>query len=236
MVPPGGLHPDPRCAEASHQGMDERSGGPTAPRLHFAGEDRVRGRVAMLALVGALAGCTQAPAPPPRAVPEFSIHPIDSSSSPAPLVQLQAGSVQAIFPEGWTAAPLPRDRFPQEGFVAADSLAGWSHAAGTVRGMEAFWIDVGKEGIPSDYYYLAARASLLGSLGTNKNCRSQARLVPSSGRSRLNRPSRVIWPTTTPRFEGLPGESRGPPSTISSMLHNFVVTPAAIAGVTRSVL
>jgi hypothetical protein len=43
--------------------------------------------------------------------------------------------------------------------------------------MEAFWIDVAKEGIPSDYYYLAARATVLGSLATNKNCRSQAKRV-----------------------------------------------------------
>jgi hypothetical protein len=137
----------------------------------------VRGRVAVLALIGALVGCTQAPALPPRSIPEFSVRPIDSRSSPSPLVQVRAGDVQAIFPKGWTAVPLPEDRYPQEGFVAADSLADWGNAAGTARGMEAFWIDVGKEGIPSDYYYLAARATLLGSLATNEHCQSQARQV-----------------------------------------------------------
>lgn len=137
----------------------------------------MRGRVAVFALIGALAGCTQAPAGQPHSIPEFSVRPIHSASSPSPLLQVQAGSVQAIFPSTWTAAPLPEDRYPQEGFVAAASLSDWRKAAGTARGMEAFWIDVGKEGIPSDYYYLVARATLLGSLATNRNCRSQARQV-----------------------------------------------------------
>jgi hypothetical protein len=117
------------------------------------------------------------PAQAPSRVPDFSIRPIESVGSPSPLVQVQAGSVQAVFPRTWQAVPLPEDRYPQQGFVASSSLDQWEQGAGTVRGMEAFWIDVGREGIPSDYYYLAARATLVGSLATNRHCRSQVRQV-----------------------------------------------------------
>lgn len=85
--------------------------------------------------------------------------------------------MQAVFPSSWKAAPIPEDRYPQQGFVASSSLDQWERGTGAVRGMEAFWIDVGQQGIPSDYYYLAARSTLVGPLATNKNCRSQVRQV-----------------------------------------------------------
>jgi hypothetical protein len=140
-------------------------------------EDRLRGRFAALALIGVLTGCTRVPAVPPPSSPDFIVRPVRSTTSPSPLVQVQSGSVQAVFPSSWEAAPLPEDRYPQQGFVASSSLEDWARAAGTVRGMEAFWIDIAKEGIPSDYYYLAARATLLGSLGRNRNCTPEARRV-----------------------------------------------------------
>ena len=125
-----------------------------------------------------LAGCARAPAVrTPSVLPDFSVRPVKSVGSPSPLVQVQAGSVQAVFPSTWQAAPIPQDRYPQQGFEASDSLAQWERAVGTVKGMEAFWIDIGREGIPSDYYYLAARSTLVGSLIANRNCRSEARQV-----------------------------------------------------------
>jgi hypothetical protein len=140
-------------------------------------EDRLRGRIAALALIGVLTGCTRVPAVPPPSAPDFIVRPVRSTTSPSPLVQVQSGSVQAVFPSTWEAAPLPEDRYPQQGFVASSSLEDWARSAGTVKGMEAFWIDIAKEGIPSDYYYLAARATLLGSLGRNRNCTPEARRV-----------------------------------------------------------
>jgi hypothetical protein len=91
-------------------------------------------------------------------------------SSPAPLVQIQAGYVQAVVPNTWEARPLPRDRYPHEGFMAAPHLEDWRGGDGTVRGMEVFWIDVGKMRIPSDYYYLVARGPVLEALRANKAC------------------------------------------------------------------
>jgi len=129
-------------------------------------------------MVCVLAGCARAPGGRTSStLPDFSIRPVASVGSPSPLVQVQAGSVQAVFPSTWQAAPLPQDRYPQQGFEASDSLAQWERSVGTVKGMEAFWIDVGREGIPSDYYYLAARSTLIGSLIANRHCRSMARQV-----------------------------------------------------------
>ena len=91
-------------------------------------------------------------------------------SSPAPLVQIQAGYVQAVVPDSWEARPLSRDRYPQEGFVAAPRLEAWAHGDGTVRGMEVFWMDVAKMHIPSDFYYLVARGPVLEALRANKAC------------------------------------------------------------------
>jgi len=138
----------------------------------------VRGRVAVVVLATALSGCVSRPAAEaPGGPSEFSIRHLPASASPSPWVQVQSGSVQALVPDTWEAAPLPQDRYPQQGFVASPSLADWDHAVGKVRGMEAFWIDLGKEGIPSDYYYLAARVSILSSLATNKACTQQSRQV-----------------------------------------------------------
>lgn len=113
----------------------------------------------------------------PAALPAFSIHRLPASSTPSPLVQVTAGSVQGLVPESWQAEPMPVARYPLQGFIASPSLGDWERAAGTVRGMEAFWIDVGKVGLPSDYYYLAARSDLLAPLLSSRTCRKESRKV-----------------------------------------------------------
>jgi hypothetical protein len=133
----------------------------------------VRTTVATLVFVAAVTACSRAPDATgtlsPAAAP-FSTHPFVLPSSPAPLVQIQAGYVQAVVPDTWEAEPLSRDRYPQEGFVAAPRLKDWEHGDGTIRGMEVFWIDVAKMRIPSDYYYLVARGPVFESLAGNKAC------------------------------------------------------------------
>lgn len=138
--------------------------------LHF-GSTTVRATVATLVFVAAVTACSPSPEPTGTATPpEFSTRPFVLPSSPAPLVQIQAGYVQALVPDTWQAEPLPRDRYPQEGFMAAPRLEDWGHGDGTVRGMEVFWIDVAKMRIPSDYYYLVARGPVFESLAGNKTC------------------------------------------------------------------
>ncbi|TMK81984.1 MAG: hypothetical protein E6G47_01895 [Actinobacteria bacterium] len=137
----------------------------------------MRARVLLPCVAAVLTACTRLPSTPPgTTLPAFSIRPVDSAT-PSPFVQIQSGSVRAIVPGSWQAAPLPTNRFPQEGFIASPRLADWDEATGTVRGMEAFWVDIGAEGIPSDYYYLAARSDELASLAGQKGCHADTSKV-----------------------------------------------------------
>ncbi len=154
--------PEPAWAEAGWQ-SEQDCAYTSAP---------VRTTIVALVFATAVTGCSRVPDATtlPTDPPSFSTHPFALPSSPAPLLQVQAGFVQAVVPGSWEAKPLPRDRYPQEGFVAAPRLEDWEHADGTVRGMEVFWIDVAKLRIPSDYYYLVARGPVLDALRANKAC------------------------------------------------------------------
>jgi hypothetical protein len=82
-----------------------------------------------------------------------------------------------MFPDGWQARPLPETIVPQEGFVASPRLDRFERATGVVQGIEAFWVDVGRLQIPSNYYYLAARNEAIAGLTTSQTCRLASREV-----------------------------------------------------------
>jgi hypothetical protein len=91
--------------------------------------------------------------------------------SPSTLsIEVQSGSVQGRIPGDWDAAPISPTRFPAQGFVASPQLEDWERQAGVVRGMEAFWIDVGNLEVASDYYYAVARGPAMSSITSNKAC------------------------------------------------------------------
>ena len=138
--------------------------------------DPVRTRLAALVLVSLLAACTGASPDRPSTASNFSVQPLAAGSSPSPLVEVQAGSVHAAVPDSWEAKPLRDSRFPREGFIAAPRIREWEQGT-AARGMEVFWVDVAKVGIPSDYYYLAARGPALTSLNENKACQQGTRRV-----------------------------------------------------------
>jgi len=124
----------------------------------------------LIATSMSLTACTRGPstvsAPTP---PEFSVRQLPPSPSPLRL-EVQAGQVEALIPADWDVRPLSAARYPQEGFVASPQLSQWEGEAGVVRGMEAFWVDITRLRIPSDYYYLVARGPAVSSLAANKNC------------------------------------------------------------------
>ncbi len=131
----------------------------------------MRTKPAALLMAAAFAACTRAPIATSDGPAAFTIRRLHArSASPSPLLEVTAGRVRGIFPDGWEARPLPRGRLG-EGFVASPALADWESGEATVEGVEAFWIDVAKGHIPSDYYYLAARSSTLGKLASNRACR-----------------------------------------------------------------
>jgi hypothetical protein len=107
----------------------------------------------------------------------ISVRPLGTPTAPSPYSQVQAGHITALIPGEWDARPLSALRFPQEGFVASPRIDAWERGRNIVQGMEAFWIDVGKLEIPSDYYYLAAQSPHLGSFSSNEACEPQAHEV-----------------------------------------------------------
>jgi hypothetical protein len=107
----------------------------------------------------------------------FTVHQLQSTSTPSPLNEVRAGQVRAVFPESWEAKPLPSSSVYQEGFVASPRIDRFERGAGAVQGIEAFWMDVGKLEIPSNYYYLAARNEAMSALSTGKSCRAVRRDV-----------------------------------------------------------
>ena len=132
----------------------------------------MRLRIAASILIAATA-CSWAPTPERPGVAVFTVQQLPPTTAPSSelRLQVQAGPVQALIPGNWQARPLPKARYPQEGFVASARLADWQQGARAVGGIEVFWVDVGNGRIPSDYYYLAARGPAIGTLTGNKACR-----------------------------------------------------------------
>jgi hypothetical protein len=150
----------------------------------------MRPRVAasvVVTAVTALSACTLAPlpSPSPASEPEFWVHQLPPSPSPLG-IEVQSGQVYGLIPSGWQAEPLPQTRFPQQGFVASPELADWEAGAGSVLGMEAFWVDVTGLHISSDYYYFAAKGPAMSSLLANRNCHSTAQEVVADNPPKLS--------------------------------------------------
>ncbi len=137
----------------------------------------MRTRLSALAVAAALAACTRVPLAQTAPLPPFSVHDLPSRTTPSPLSAVQSGHVWGVVPKAWRARPLPGDGVSQEGFEASPRLSRFEHGDGAVQGIEAFWVDVAKERIPSNYYYLAARNEAISALTTGKSCRLASRQI-----------------------------------------------------------
>ena len=137
----------------------------------------MRARGTALVFLAALTACAPVRAVDAPGVLSLTVHPFRSDKTVAPLQEVHAAHIRAVIPDGWKARLLPHGRYPREGFIASPKINSWENRAGRVQGLEAFWVDVGKMGIPSDYYYMAARGPGLGPLGKSKTCRPAARTV-----------------------------------------------------------
>lgn len=119
----------------------------------------------MVVLVGA--GCSGAPegADPP---PLHELIRIDAS--PSPFSQVTAGPVRALIPDGWNTRAAGSDLDPKGGFVSSPRLDAWTRMDGSTTGMAATWVDATEVGVPSDFYYLAARGPLMSQLTHSSSC------------------------------------------------------------------
>lgn len=118
------------------------------------------------------AGCRDGPAadPPQPTAPVLQIHP-----SPSPFTEVAAGPVRALIPDRWR--PVLADSGFQEGLIASPRPRDWGRMDGSVHGMAAVWVDVGRVGVPSDYYYLAATGPALDRLTHSDVCSPTRRRV-----------------------------------------------------------
>jgi hypothetical protein len=153
----------------------------------------VRRKLAAVVLAAVVAACARAPIGQGDGPAALTIRRLETHhSSPSPLLEVTTGHVRGVFPDGWEARPLASGSYPREGFVASPRIQEWARRDGTVQGVEAFWIDVAKGRIPSDYYYLAARSSALSSLTANKRC------TPAKQRVFVDRPPDLTGATFSP--------------------------------------
>ena len=54
--------------------------------------------------------------------------------------------------------------------MASPDLSRWQHLDGTEPGMEAAWLDVNRVGVPSDFFYMAAKWPALPRLASSHRC------------------------------------------------------------------
>jgi hypothetical protein len=104
-------------------------------------------------------GTSHAPAPPDR-----------SALRPSPFTIVTEGPVQYVVPRHWTSASLRVDGSLQEGLMASPDLDRWQQMDGTEPGVEAAWMKVSRVGVPSDFFYLAAKWPVLPRLATSQHC------------------------------------------------------------------
>jgi len=131
-------------------------------------------RRAILGIVVSLAGaaCT-ASSPGPGRTP--IAEQIRVQRSPSPYLEVSAGPVHALVPDGWQ--PIAATNFAGEGFFASPSPHAWSRMDGTTEGIAATWVDATEVGVPSDFYYLAATGPLFSRLLDSPDCRAESQQV-----------------------------------------------------------
>jgi hypothetical protein len=115
-------------------------------------------------------------AAPSSVVPPVAPDRIEILSSPTPFMQVTAGPVSAIVPDGWKAHPAGHSG-TRGGFLASPHPRKWQRMDGGVPGMSATWVDATRVGMPSDFYYLAATGPVLSSLTESNRCRPEVQRV-----------------------------------------------------------
>jgi hypothetical protein len=127
------------------------------------GSDWVRKVTGYLLIVLVAAGCRAATLSPTSAAGRaISIH-----ESPSPFTGITAGDVHALIPDGWEAHPAGTHGGFEQGFIASPP----AEPRGRVpAGMAAVWMDGTRIGVPSDYYYLAAKHAAVDRLTHATGC------------------------------------------------------------------
>ncbi len=96
---------------------------------------------------------------------------LDAAPRATPFTVVSDGNVSSLVPHHWSTAPLDlEDGSLREGLMASPNLDRWRPMDGTEPGMEAAWMDVSRVGVPSDFFYMAAKWPALPKLVTSHRC------------------------------------------------------------------
>jgi hypothetical protein len=133
----------------------------------------VRRLIAGCILAVLAAGCSTVPGSISAGPGEPQVAPaIQVEEHPTPFAEITSGKVHALVPKQWSAASLEGEGTLRQGLVASPNLDRWTRMDGSVPGLEATWVDVARGGIPSDFYYLAARGAAVPRIATSQTCRA----------------------------------------------------------------
>lgn len=127
--------------------------------------------LAVTAVAGSAAG------PSPSAPP--------AQASPMRLVA--SGGVGALVPPTWEFRPIASSA-SRVGLQASRSLDDWI-ALERRSGLEAYWVDATRVGVPSDYYYLAAEGPAMRRLPSGRVCRRESHRVLTNRRPLFDEPA-----------------------------------------------
>lgn len=131
------------------------------------GFDRVRKVTGYLLIALVAAGCRAAAVPASPLTGDA----ISIQESPSPFTGVTAGDVHALIPDGWEARLAGTHGGFERGFIASPP----AEPRGRVgAGMAAVWIDGTRIGVPSDYYYLAAKHAAIDRLTHATGCTTPA--------------------------------------------------------------
>ncbi len=146
----------------------------------------------VVASLGAGCGTVNATIAPPEAQPA-----VVGGGPTSPYAQVAVGPVHAFVPTGWQTVPVGSPDNIRGGFIASPEPDAWRHMDGSITGMTASWVDATRVGVPSDFYYLAARDLLLSRLRAGAGCRVLSQRVfsdnlPTLAHGRLSSPGDYV--------------------------------------------
>jgi hypothetical protein len=149
--------------------------------------DRVRKLIGCLLIAIVAAGYRAATdtSTPPAAQPAIFF-----LESPTPFTGVVAGDVRALIPDQWHARLADPAGGFEQGFIASPAIDG--PRGQVAEGMAAVWIDGTRVGVPSDFYYLAAKHAAVDRLTQTTGCDALTRTIlnhrPSYAHGRPNSP------------------------------------------------
>ena len=104
-----------------------------------------------------------------------------------PVREVHAGRITAYVPEQWSFRAMPGKSLAAHGLQASGDLRRWSSLKQRRVGLEAYWVDAARVGLPSDYYYLAAEGPMSTRLPRGRDCERERHDVLADRRPLFDR-------------------------------------------------